>query len=486
MRIGGIVILAFFIFPSFANANVVINEIAWMGSTSKASAEWIELANTGTTPVDLSGWTVTSSTGSPSIKLLGSISARGYSLLERTSDSTVPNISADQIYKGGLSNTGATLTLSNSSGATIDTVIGGKNWANIGGDNVSKETAQRTSTGWETAPATPKATNAGVSITTVNTTKSSKSNTFSQISVHSRSTSAYVPSPSVLSIKIQGIQNTLMEVPMTLSAQVLNKKGIVDPSARIMWGFGDGSSAIGSLVTKTYHYAGTYLITATAKDGNVSAYGDVIINITKALVNINNVSNKGIVIKNNSDKRLNLSQWWILSGNVRFRIPSGTVLLPRASVLFPFSIMNMPISFRAVLTYPDGLFVASYAPKISAQHIKQKTSQSISVNITVPKHVLQPLAIGKRSNKRQVVGKITNYKKNIYLNAKESYAPTDAKNLASVGAALPSVATALIKEASTTSIRYTSTKNSSGIFHSGWTVGLLGIIILAGSAFILL
>ena len=41
-------------------SNVVINEIAWMGSAASASDEWIELKNTTNESINLSGWTLQS------------------------------------------------------------------------------------------------------------------------------------------------------------------------------------------------------------------------------------------------------------------------------------------------------------------------------------------------------------------------------------------------------------------------------------------
>src|SRR6185437_15624418 len=138
--------------PAAAHATVLINEVAWMGSADNANAEWIELTSTDSTPTDLTGWKITSSTGAPSIILAGSIRANGFFLLERTSDATVPSVTADQIYSGALSNSGATLTLTDANGNQVDQVVGGDNWSSIGGDNATKDTAQHTATGWVTAP----------------------------------------------------------------------------------------------------------------------------------------------------------------------------------------------------------------------------------------------------------------------------------------------------------------------------------------------
>lgn len=89
---------------------VVINEIAWMGTTTSANDEWIELLNTTAAPVDLTGWTLAADDGTPSISLSGSIPAGATYLLERTDDTTVPGVAADLIHTAGaLGNDGENL-----------------------------------------------------------------------------------------------------------------------------------------------------------------------------------------------------------------------------------------------------------------------------------------------------------------------------------------------------------------------------------------
>src|SRR6185436_19470381 len=62
--------------------DVVINELAWMGTTSNTANEWIELYNTTGSSISLSGWTLRSTDGTPNISLTGSIGAYSYYLLE--------------------------------------------------------------------------------------------------------------------------------------------------------------------------------------------------------------------------------------------------------------------------------------------------------------------------------------------------------------------------------------------------------------------
>ena len=140
---------------------VLISEVAWAGTAASAYDEWLELYNPGDTAIDLTGWRLTASDGSPDIALQGTIAAHGFFLLERTDDDTVSDIPADQIYTGNLSNGGEALTLYGPLGEVVDTANGdGGAWP--AGDAASHATMERiglsadsdaawgTNTGWVT------------------------------------------------------------------------------------------------------------------------------------------------------------------------------------------------------------------------------------------------------------------------------------------------------------------------------------------------
>ncbi|MEE9513678.1 MAG: lamin tail domain-containing protein, partial [Anaerolineales bacterium] len=103
--------------------------------------EWIELHNPGTTPIDLAGW-VLSDGSDLRVNLAGSITAHGYYLLERTDDETIHNVSADQIYSGGLRNDGEVLILKGPSGTVLDSAnLDGGSWP--GGNQGTHRTMER-------------------------------------------------------------------------------------------------------------------------------------------------------------------------------------------------------------------------------------------------------------------------------------------------------------------------------------------------------
>lgn len=123
-----------------APLDVVVAEIAWMGSTANANHEWLELANNTAGDINLTGWTLISDDGIPSITLSGVIPANGRFLLERTSDATTP-VLADQIYTGALGNTGEVLTLRDAHNNVIDVANAPGGW--FAGNNTTKETMER-------------------------------------------------------------------------------------------------------------------------------------------------------------------------------------------------------------------------------------------------------------------------------------------------------------------------------------------------------
>ena len=103
---------------------VILSEVAWGGTAAGSADEWLELYNTTAAAINLNGWSLTDSSGDLNHTLNGTIPAHGFYLLERTDDSTVSDIPADEIYTGGLSNTGETLTLRDSGSTVIDTANG--------------------------------------------------------------------------------------------------------------------------------------------------------------------------------------------------------------------------------------------------------------------------------------------------------------------------------------------------------------------------
>ncbi len=137
-------VIAFSIGSLSAPLSVVFNEIAWMGTVESAQNEWIELKNTTSQDISVDGWTVVWSDGGTTIPMQGTILAHGFFLLERTDDTSVPTVTADQIYKGALANTGEDMYLYDALGNTIDRVNCSAKW--FAGDSATTKTMERKDT----------------------------------------------------------------------------------------------------------------------------------------------------------------------------------------------------------------------------------------------------------------------------------------------------------------------------------------------------
>jgi hypothetical protein len=140
---------------------LIINEVAWMGTRADPNDEWLELYNPGSTSVNLTGWQLKATDGTPAIQLKGTIPAGGYFLLERTDDTAIADVPADQIYSGALANDDETLQLWSPTGVLVDTANqDGGDWP--AGSNLTKCSLERT--GWLPDLPSAWATNNGLVI----------------------------------------------------------------------------------------------------------------------------------------------------------------------------------------------------------------------------------------------------------------------------------------------------------------------------------
>ena len=134
--------------------DVVINEVAWMGTVANSIHEWIELYNNTADAISLAGWRVTTVDGMNLI-LHGEIGPHSYYLIERSSDTAISDIPADWVgtFGGsGLHNDGEAITLRDAPDTIIDTAnASGGLWPG-GSNTLPKFTMERIDS---TAPDTP-------------------------------------------------------------------------------------------------------------------------------------------------------------------------------------------------------------------------------------------------------------------------------------------------------------------------------------------
>lgn len=342
---------------SIAAASVRINEVAWMGTPASNTNEWIELYNDSPQAVYLSGWHVDAEDGTPSIALTGSIAANGYYLIERTDDKTLPRITADLVtsFGAGLANTGETLYLKDASGVNLDTVASGKDWSNVGGNNQSKETAQRTANSWITGTPTPRAAN------------------ISDGEILGAMTTSSRVEVSTIVVNTEKSVNAFVEMPYVFTASVIDKNGTVLRDVSYRYNFGDGAIGDGVSATHTYHFAGEYAASLDVFWNGTSKNVRITVSVTDPNVVIDKIATGTagyIELKNRGAHELDMSGWHLRdqyeAGTNDFVFPLHSSILPLGSLRLPNQTTALlleaysPLN-KITLSYSDGKIVFVYS-----------------------------------------------------------------------------------------------------------------------------
>lgn len=398
-------VFIFFILLNIANAQVVISEIAWMGSNNggtsgqDANDEWIELYNSDSKEIDLLGWVLIADDESPSITLEGIIDGGGYFLLERSDDNSVPSVSANLFYTGALSNSGEILTIKNSEGVVIDTVNGIEGWQNIGGNNETKETAQLISGVWITALPTPGKANFDNSSENENTVENNSENqneNSQNQSVETGGSSSFFVEPQIFADA--GDNRSVIVGADSLfegKAFGLLKKPL--ENARYIWNFGNGETKEGQNVLYYYQYPGEYVVILTVSSGEYSATDRIIVNARKADIVISKVEDNFIEIHNKSEKEINLSWWQIRSGDKKFMIPKDTIILPNKKLIFSADTVKLGVFIKEdiSLLYPNGEEAVLFFDIVIPQ--KTITTETFTANSLPPQQSLQQQQMAKEA-----------------------------------------------------------------------------------------
>jgi len=369
------IFISFFIPPTpiFAGTNdVVINELAWMGTEVSYSDEWLELKNNTSQDIDLTGWTIQATDGTPNIILEGIITANGYFLLERTDDNSVPNITANQIYTGSLGNAGENLELYDLENNLIDSVNSSGEW--FAGDNMTKQTMERkdslesgnVSDNWQTSldiGGTPNAQNSsgGQEAPPGDDEEQPTDEPISS------GTTAPVPvnQPPIASAgtDITALINQEITFDGSLSSDPNND------TLTYFWNFGDGATDTEQISKHTYFYPGQYIVSLLINDGEFSDLDIITINIYNKAIIISEFlpnpegkdqENEWIELFNQSSQIANLTNWQLDDqdgGSSPFIFPENSLIAPNQ-----FLVLVRPITKIALnndndqvrLIYPDG------------------------------------------------------------------------------------------------------------------------------------
>ncbi len=361
------IVLLFFANTVFAN--VVINEVAWMGTVDSYTNEWIELYNNGQSAVDLNGW-IFSIEGKKDISLSGSIAVGSFYLIERTDDETVPGIPADLIssFGTGLSNSGAVLILKNNQGTEIQKLDASSGWP--AGDNSTKQTMQWNGSVWITADPTPKAQN-----TSFDQSASTSGVDVSDEPESPESTTVVVWPTEPQIYANAGLDKTAVAgADVYFSGQALGLQKEPLENARYLWNFGDGAIAEGQNTKHVYKYPGEYIAVLDVSSGKYSVSDRSIAKIIPNQLEIIEVNQNYIKLHNGSNVELDISSWFLRTENSLFKFPANTFIKTNRDLMIDSSISGFKAeNQKAEILYPNSSVAFSHSGPIVTKSTKSTT-----------------------------------------------------------------------------------------------------------------
>ena len=354
--------------PTAAQAALSINEIAWMGGASSANHEWIELYNSGGEPVSLDGYTLKDGMNL-NVTLEGTIPANSYAVLERTSDDSAPG-TAFFIYTGALVNSGATLTLTNSLGTIVEQVAGGENWQNIGGDNLTKETAQYTTAGWITAEATPGRQNKTAAEATpppppmpsppANPTPGGAASPSPKKSSNSASETVKLEIPNTILKLAPTFQKVAyVNQPVTFEVKATGIGETIINSLEYTWNFGDSFLGVGKKTKHAFDFPGTYIVTIHARFGRHEQVARQEITVLPTTLSITRNSQHDIQIHNDAPYDVDVSGF-LIKGDQALTLSAHTIMPAKGTITIAASRLEQQPGLSMVGVFdPEGLLLAS-------------------------------------------------------------------------------------------------------------------------------
>ena len=395
-------ILCLLLVPMFGRAQILISEVAWMGTDEDANNEWIELYNFSNTETDLTGWTITLD-DSPFIIISGTatniIPAHGVVVLERSDEFTLPGTEF-QIYTGALPNTGATLKIIDNLGSESDRAIGGTDWSDIGGSNtIPKKTAQRTRTGtWVTGAPTPYADNVQEDAPVVEDDTIDESTTNTE-TVVTRSSS----SGSGSSSKKKSEQKEMNKPELALSVQApkivyvnqdvqfeVTPSGIGETLMRSLvyaWNFGDTYTAGARKTSHTFAYPGEYVVVVEAVFAKQQAFTRHEVTVLPVLLELGRTPQGDVQLRNTAKHEVDLGGFMVHGDNA-FTFPKYTFIKAGGTLIVPKDRVGAYAS-NITLLDTQKVAVASYGEKVSVpkqtilmqKSIKQEYSIAPAENV---------------------------------------------------------------------------------------------------------
>lgn len=399
---------------NLARAEVVINEIMY-APASGSNYEWVEIFNSGTTPIDLQGWRffhgeansgpLTLRNGNTTI-----LQPSGYAVIAKN-----PSVVTDYAWLNfsGMILSASTLSLPDGADNTYIAIASDVNKTisnsvvydtSLGGSKDSGNSLQKISGSWSGAMPTPGVINETISPPSSNNT----SNENPASSVATAEPKTKIAEEPKIKTQILGKTLGFVGIPVSLEAKTLGLSGEPLRYGKYFWNFGDGDSketevAYGGKFTHTYFYPGDYTVSLDyfsnpyIYSNTPDASSQIIIKIIETDISISRVGDEKdffVELSNNTDYSADLSNWFLMSDTKSFTIPRQTILAAKKKLIISPRITNFSVADKNTLKLvnPEGEIVFKLA-QVAQGPSWRKEKLPLNSETEIPTDNLQAAAI---------------------------------------------------------------------------------------------
>jgi hypothetical protein len=352
-----------FVLPTPVFAAAQLTEIMYDVSGSDSGREWVEFTNTGSDPLDASGYKFFEANTNHALTLLSGtgVLVPGASALIIEDQTKFmadnPNFSGT-LFKSSfsLSNTGESLGLKDSALDVLDSVTYDSSMG-AGGDGNS---LQRSGSGFVAGVPTPGSYGGGAISNSSQDSGDSQSDQTSSSTQQVQVSVTSAGGPAAISAGIEADAESMVGGGEFFTGEAFSSTGAVLSGARFIWNFGDGTTGEGARVFHTYDYPGQYEVVLSIGYNYSSATTRLSVSAVPAQVSLIAEGDGSLTINNNSTDDLDVGLWSLVQGSsTPFVIPENTLVMRGHGVRFSTAVLGFSGGTTATLKYPDGALAAS-------------------------------------------------------------------------------------------------------------------------------
>lgn len=351
--------------PIVSSAQMVITEVMYDLEGADSGREWVEVCNTSSESLDMSGWRLYENKTDHKLSLqAGSevISSGSVAVIADNADTFLldwPSFQGTLFDSAfSLSNTGETIEIRTPELVMTDSVLYSSEWG-ASGDGMSLHRGE----GEVFLSASPTPGVGECEVTYTPPIASGDTDT------SSRSTSSAVTSSGSKATPLKNIRVdagsdrvVVAGADVSFKAEAFALDGTPMQAQRYVWSYGDGGRGEGEKVSHAYLYPGEYIAFVDITSGEYSASDRVQVKVIEPAIFVSSVvpGREGYIeIENKTAYELLLSGWVLYAGGKTFLMPEHTILKSRTAIKFASEITGLvPEGVgEVILMYPNGRIV---------------------------------------------------------------------------------------------------------------------------------